>query len=149
MITQGSFADKIWSSVSGSKIAMSLATSAHVKFTGGCIDTLVQPADVSEAQKRKLGRLLKHGKSSLVIDESTNEKNDLSEFIDANGKFVFKTNLWTEYQEAIDAKKSLVAPFFSKEIDMTLNIQVEGVDEGSAESQPNPPTGLGYPIEKY
>ena len=44
------YADKIWSSVSGSKSAVSLATSAHVKYTDDCLDTLVQLADVSEAQ---------------------------------------------------------------------------------------------------
>ena len=132
-----SYADLMWSSGSGSKAPVSTATAAHVKYVDTSIDTLVQLADVSEAQKRKLKRLLKHGKSSLVVDESTNEKIDLSELIDANGKFVFKVNLLTEFLAAIDAKKSLEAPFFSREIDMTLQIQVEGV-EGI---HPNNPIG--------
>ena len=132
-----SYADLMWSSVSGSKAPVSTATAAHVKYVDTSIDTLVQLTDVSEPHKRKLKRLLKHGMNSLEIDKDTNDRIDLSEFINDDGKFVFKANALIEFLAAIDAKKAIEAPFFSREIDMTLQIQVEGV-EGI---HPNNPIG--------
>ena len=131
------YSDLMWSSTSGNKAAVSLATAGHVKFIDCSIDSLVSLTDASESHKRKFKRLLKHGKSLLVINESTNDQIDLSEFIDQNGKFVFNASVFNQFLAAIDANKSLEAPFFSKEFDMTLQIQVEGV-EGI---NPNSPIG--------
>jgi len=95
----------MWSSTSGNKSAVSLATAGHVKFIDCSIDSLVSLTDASESHKRKFKRLLKHGKSLLVIDKSTNDQIDLSEFT-LPQRITKEESDWTKMEEYMDAGKS-------------------------------------------